>query len=156
MSNQRSICPEPPDLVKRFVPTPISANVQFAGVNAFVETNDPAILDGLREFEGRPSAPGKRFVCRFIRDENVRAPLADPTVIHQDPVLFLSMGPSCLIAIDCETRELFGFLGSAVEPSEFRGAVLPLLRELMEHAVGTSPEQSKQNREFLTMGGQNA
>ena len=130
---------EPPDLFKRFVPTPYCANLRLDHAEVLVQTNDSSILNFLREYETQSSG-GRQFVWKVIRD-NVRVPLLAPTVIYHEPVTFVSMGPSCLVAIDHETPELFAFLGTVIDDSDFRVRIFPLLRELSWCLLGKQTEK---------------
>ena len=124
----------PPDLLKRFVSAPLRANLRFGDAEILVQTNDSSILNALRECDGHSSVSHQHLVWTFVRD-NSEAPLLQPAIIHHGQVTFVSMGPACLIAIDHETRELFGFLGMVVDDATFRRSVVPILRELIPRSL---------------------
>jgi hypothetical protein len=130
-----SIDPQPmtvPDLLKRFVPTPLKQQFRLGSIEVAVETNDPAIASTVRAGEAGPQATGPSFLWKLVRDGDVRDELCEPMVIEGDRVAALSMGPACLIAVDYNSRELVGFLGVAIDDRTFTGRILPLLRRLTQ------------------------
>jgi len=144
--------PAPPDLLKRFVPTPLCTRLRFGNTEILAQTHDSSILGVLHEYEGHLSGSHQRFVWTLVRD-NVEAPLLQPTIIHHGHVTFVDMGPACLAAIDHETRELFAFLGANISVGTLRVDVLPLLFELTL-GVSEAPEELP-NSEFADMDSSN-
>lgn len=144
-----AVYPEPPDLLKRFVPTPLRANLRFGDVEVLAQTNDSSILNVLRQYEDHRSAPHQPFVWTLVRD-SVEALLLQPTLIHRGQVTFVNMGRACVIAIDHDTRELFGFLGTAVDEAAFAIDVLPLLRELTQGPFETNEKMAPHSEIAVT------
>jgi len=154
-SSQTALCTEPPDLLKRFVPTPLCASLQFENALVHVQTNDLSILNVLREYETRSASRHPQFVWKLVRDD-VQLPLKPATIIHHDPVTFASMGPACLVAVDHEKRELFAFLGITVDASTLRFHVLPLLHELTQSASVRATEDLIPDHKISSMSTSNA
>ena len=134
----------PPDLLKRFVPTPFRAELQMGSTRVTVKTNDPAIPALLRGFKTRSRVrPLRRFLWKIVRDDDVRASASQPMLLRNGPVVVLSMGPACLIGVDYDKNELFAFLGSFAGGDTFTASILPLLRELTEDVPGGRAQKSK-------------
>ena len=121
----------PPDLLKRFVPTPFRAELQIGRTRVVVKTNDPGIPLLLRDFKTRSHiCPVRQFRWKLVRDDNVRAPASQAVLLRNGPLAVLSMGPACLIGVDYENNELFAFLGAFASGDVFSTSILPMLGEL--------------------------
>ncbi len=155
-STRTALCVEPPDLLKRFVPTPFRANLRMGSLDVVALTNDPAILRPLTKYQSHSRRVRGQFVWKLIRDDGVQEPLLEPTIVHERAVTFVSMGPACLMAVDYENRELFTFIGLSVDVSTFTVSVLPLMSELTQRSAAEATEESERRLELVLAGGQNA
>jgi hypothetical protein len=148
--------PSPPDLLKRFVPTPFRADLQMGSTRVVVKTNDPAIPGLLRGFKARSRVrPLRRFRWKLVRDGDVRAPASRPILLRNGPVVVLSMGPACLIGVDYEKNELFAFLGCFARGDTFTASILPLLRELTEKRPDARKQKWKTASRHAQIAGRN-
>jgi hypothetical protein len=146
----------PPDLLKRFVPTPFRADLQIGSTRVIVRTNDPAIPRFLRDFNTRSRVrPWRRFRWKLVRDGDVRAPASRPILLRNGPVVVLSMGPACLIGVDYEKNELFAFFGCFAGGDAFTASILPVLRELTEKQPDVRKQKWKTASRRAQVGGRN-
>src|SRR5215469_12077147 len=73
----------PPDLLKRFVPTPFRTELQIGRTRVVVKTNDPGIPLLLRDFKTRSHIrPVRQFRWKLVRDDNVRAPASQAVLLR--------------------------------------------------------------------------
>jgi hypothetical protein len=119
-----------PDLLKRFVPTPLRRRFRLGSIEVALETNDRGIANALRTGESGPQAGPPGFFWKLVRDFDVSDEPSEPVVIERGGGASLSMGPACLVAVDYDSRELVGFLGAAIDDRTFTGRILPLLKRL--------------------------
>jgi hypothetical protein len=118
-----------PDLLRRFAPTPHLANVVIEGFPLAVQTNDLQIITEMQrtcaeEVKSRSDSP---LLVRVVRDEDAPADDAEVVVISAWPLLILTVGTGTTIVLDCERREILGFLSLTVSAERFAEELLPTL-----------------------------
>lgn len=134
----------PPDLLKRFVPTPFRTELQIGRTRVVVKTNDPGIPLLLRDFKTRSRIrPVRQFRWKLVRDDSVQVSASQAVLLRHGPLAVLSMGPACLIGADYENNELFAFLGAFASGDVFSTSILPLLGELTGKAC---PERMQKRK----------
>jgi hypothetical protein len=121
----------PLDVLKRFMPAPLSARFFLHGAVTTVETNDRRLVDAFAHTESinRPAeVPGMRW--KLLRDVDVVEELGEMTIFSNESLVVVSFGPACLIGVDLERKELLAFIGGAVTKDEYQNAVVPVLMRL--------------------------
>ena len=136
---------DPPDLLRRFTPTPLKAVYRIGEIRLIVETNDFALLPTLRleaEFD-EPQRVSMHW--KLVRDAEVHAPLKTPVFLNTDALTVLTMGSACLLGLDHERNDLVGFIGAAVDGRTFQEFLVPQLIWMTNNAV--HGEQKPRNPE---------
>jgi len=120
----------PPDLLRRFVPTPFRAIYRIGEVPVLVQTNDIALLPAF-PLEGNFVAPGEDlFEWKLVRDADVREPLEAPVALNCRELQVVQMGPACLLALDEGERELLGFIGAGIDGNTYQEFLIPLMHRM--------------------------
>jgi hypothetical protein len=124
----------PPDLLRRFVPTPFRGIYRIGEVPVLVQSNDITLLPAF-PLEDNFVAPGEElFEWKLIRDADVREQMEQPVVLNCAGLKVVQMGPACLLALDWGRRELLGFIGASVARSTYQEYLVPFMQRMMEHA----------------------
>jgi hypothetical protein len=121
----------PLDLLCRFAPTPLKAEVRLEIANVVLETNDLSFLPSLSRLDAGESS-AKSCFWKIVRDVDVRGMTAETTILMAGNVIVYSMGPACLIGADPERREILAFIGRDVDAHCFQESILPALCRLTE------------------------
>jgi hypothetical protein len=120
----------PPDLLRRFVPTPFRAIYRIGDVPVLVQTNDIALLP-VFPLEGNFVAPDEKlFEWKLVRDADVREPLEAPVALNCRQLEVVQMGPGCLLALDEEQRELLGFIGAGIDGNTYQEFLIPFMHAM--------------------------
>jgi hypothetical protein len=130
---------ESPDLLRRFIPTPLKAVYRFGGVRVRVQTNDFALLPAL-PLDADPNADHARADSQdlewtLIRDADSNGPLERPMFIATEALTAVVMGTACVVALDHERRQLFGFIGAEVDALIHQEVLVPILCEMTAQVV---------------------
>jgi hypothetical protein len=124
----------PPDLLRRFVPTPFKAICRIGEVPVVVQTNDTTLLPTF-SLEGNFVKPGEElFEWKLVRDADVREQLDQPVILNCGALEVVQMGPACLLAQDRERRELLGFVGACVDGNTYQEYLVPFMQTMTERA----------------------
>jgi hypothetical protein len=99
---------DPLDLLRRFAPTPLKAEVNLEIANVVLETNDWSFLSSLSSLNAAGIST-KSCVWKIVRDID-----------------------ACLIGADRERSEILAFIGRDVDTRYFQEAILPALCRLTE------------------------
>jgi hypothetical protein len=137
---------DPLDLLRRFVPTPISMRIRLRLIEILLQTNDESLATSLPVVEATVSdREFPTFLWKIVRDGDVLAELAEASIMVSGDVSVCTMGPACLIAADRTRKELLAFIGAAVSKRALHQVVLPFLTRLTEFASskGEAPETIK-------------
>jgi len=127
----------PLDVLRRFMPSPLEALIEFEKELILVETNDSSFLVPgiLRESQAHSQA-SQTFKWKLLRDADVLGKIAEATIIVSESLVVVSMGPACLAGVDPERKELLAFVGGTVDTQEYQDSVLPVLGGLTQFAMG--------------------
>ena len=130
---------ESPDLLRRFIPTPVKAVYRVGGVRVRVQTNDFALLPAL-PLDADPDADHawadrQDLEWTLIRDADFNGQLERPMVMTTEALTVVVMGTACLVGLDHERRELFGFIGAEVDARIHQEVLVPILCEMTTQAV---------------------
>lgn len=132
----------PPDLLRRFTPTPFKATFALDGVNVIVSTNVQFLVDRLQDAWG--SAASGRLGCSVfdwkvvVEANNYSEP--EPASSHHlnhDGLALVAFGQNCFLACDLRTREGIGFIPQCLvdKGDVFQRDLLPALLALTKAAV---------------------
>jgi hypothetical protein len=137
--NERVNKTESPDLLRRFVPTPVKAAYRVGGVRVRVQTNDFALLQAL-PLDADPDADHAQadrqgLEWTLIRDADSNGPLERPMFMTTEALTVVVMGTACLVGLDHERRELFGFIGAEVDARIHQEFLVPILCEMTTQVV---------------------
>lgn len=147
---------DPPDLLKRFVPTRFRGTLHVGGAEVFVHSNDSTIVDELAPRAHSFSVASSSFLWKLVYDCDAPSDLLPRTIIACGPTALATLGPGCLIGVDYDRSELMAFLGIPGNHPAFRETILPLLTELTREAIAAAPSSHKAMADLATMGGSHA
>jgi hypothetical protein len=122
---------DPLDLLRRFAPTPLKAEVNLEIANVVLETNDWSFLSSLSSLNAAESST-KSCVWKIVRDVDARGTTIEASIVMAGNLIVYSMGPACLIGADRERGEILAFIGRDVDTRSFQEAILPALCRLTE------------------------
>jgi hypothetical protein len=128
---------DPLDLLRRFAPTPLGANVSLEFARIRLETNDLNLLSAL-PISGSPASdctleqPMPSCLWKIVRDPDVHQKLAEPSTITAGNLMVHTMGPACIMGADRDRKEILAFLGVEVDARVFRESIVPALIRLTE------------------------
>jgi hypothetical protein len=126
---------EPPDLLRRFVPTSINAVYRVGGVRVVVQTNDFTLLPALPLAQDHVRAEEQNVVWTLIRDADSHGLPEPPLFLKSGRLTVVMMGTACLIGLDHEKRELVGFIGADIGPGTHQESLVPLLCQMTNEVV---------------------
>lgn len=104
-----------PDIIGRFTPTPLVADLRAMNCAIRLETNSPVILERVRRvFDGMSSrgSPSQSFLWRLVSDAGADSDLqwAAPSVFSVDGLHLENVGQHTFFAVDAEVRLAVGFV----------------------------------------------
>lgn len=114
---------EPPDLLRRFVPTPYQKCLQRDDLRLLVKTNDERLLQaaGGTGSDGE----GRHAEWTMVADAEMPPELGDALVVHGPMTTYLSFGQACYVAVDHENEEITGFVSAGISDDAWLGVILP-------------------------------
>ena len=122
---------DPLDLLRRFAPTPLKAQVYLEIANVLLETNDLSFLSSLSQLAARePASQSCRW--KMVRDMDVKGTTSEASIVMAGSLIVYCMGPACLIGADRERGEILVFIGRDVDARHFQESILPSLIRLTE------------------------
>jgi hypothetical protein len=126
----------PLDLLRRFAPTPLKAQVHFECANVLLETNDLSLLLSLPVPRSSASSPSSQTcLWKLVRDVDARSKPTEAAIVMAGSLIVYSMGPACLIGADRERKQILAFIGMDVDARIFQESILPSLCRLTEFVM---------------------
>ena len=133
-----------PDLLRRFVPTPLTAVGCVDSTRIVLQTNDPGLAAAMQQ--SRPDIaidPQPRFLAmKIVRDNDAPSAEAEVTVIEVWPLTTLLAGVGTILTLDHRRCELFGFLAASITAERFFEELLPVLLRRFHDAGAAHPASS--------------
>jgi hypothetical protein len=123
--------PEPPDLLRRFIETPLEQVLVIAGMRILVRTNHQGCYDSLTR-HGVGSGDGVHdLTWTLVCDPDLPPKLGEVTLMESGRVAVLSFGRGCFMALQRDRMELKGFISSGVDEQTVEELIFPSVRELI-------------------------
>ena len=123
--------PDPPDLLRRFVETPLQRMLQFEGKRVLLQSNQQGCLDMFSSL-ALDDGDGKcDLTWTMVCDPNLPAELGEASLMESAPVALLSFGRACFMALHRNQKELTGFISSGVDEQAVLEIILPRVKELV-------------------------
>jgi hypothetical protein len=121
--------PPPPDLLRRFTPTPYVFEVWVNGSRIRIEADDLEIALAIRNACRVRSIPevGPVLFWRLIRDGRASTYGPELAVFATGELRTVMHWSGTLLIADREKREVFGFIGAGLEMKELTEWLLPQL-----------------------------
>ena len=122
-----------PDLLRRFAPAPHCASARIGDIELELRTNDATLIAALKR-AGTPNNGGgstSSLRLKVIRDCDAPFDGSGPTLLSAWPVTILLIGTGTMLAMDCERREILGFLAPSIAADRFVHELLTLLLECL-------------------------
>jgi hypothetical protein len=121
-----------PDLLRRFVAAPHSAEVAVGNIAVTLQTNDPGLVSAMLRAHDDDKGPyTSRLFMRLIRDDAAPSGALSQTFLSSWPLGTLALGPGTVIAIDCERREVIGFIADSVPADRVVKELIPTLFDFL-------------------------
>lgn len=125
-----------PDLLRRFVDAPYRTSVEIGDIHVDLRTNDSRVLAAVQwafrnQTNGRPATS---WFMKVIRDGDVPLGDSELTVLSAWPVTTLLFGRGTILAIDCERRQVLGFLAASLSHDQLVNELLPVVLETLRRA----------------------
>jgi hypothetical protein len=132
---------ESPDLLRRFIPTPVKVVYRVGGVRVKVQTNDFALLPAL-PLDANPDADHARADTQdlewiLIRDADSNGLLECRMLMTAETLTVVVMGTACLVALDHQRRELFGFIGADIDIRTHQEVLVPILCQMTTQVIAS-------------------
>jgi hypothetical protein len=126
--------PRRDDPMRRFIPTPCSADLPVMGRTIRLETNSSKILRHMVELFARyPGAPngdaGFRWRIVLESDVQVRPPWPRRSAFSEEGLRFAEFGQRNFLAVDLKAREAIGILSESLAEDNL-GLTIPFLDSL--------------------------
>jgi hypothetical protein len=118
---------QPPDLLRRFVPTPLKAIYNLDQASLFVHTNDFTLFPALPLALKSEVSDSPAFEWKLVRDEDTRGSLESLSILELHGLKIVEMGPACLLGVDLARRALLGFIGGEVDGRTYQDILVPLM-----------------------------
>ena len=100
-----------PDLLRRFVPTPLHFDTGVDESSVRLETNDRAVLD---DFQSQVPRFPKSYTWKLIRDE-VPTTGNETTVLVAGALTLFVLGAETYVVIDWRRRQVLGFVAADID-----------------------------------------
>lgn len=131
-----------PDLLRRFVPTPLVSTFCTRDVRMRLETNDPLIITAMQSATVPGSLEnGDLSFWKLIRDDEAPHGSRKVTILSSGPLSSLLVDAGTVIVIDRELREVLGFLGPDVSAREFLVILYPIIVKLLRDPLPNARKQ---------------
>jgi hypothetical protein len=132
---------DPPDLLRRFIPTPVKARYRVGGVRVMVQTNDFTLLPALPlDVDADHSGAGKQNLeWTLIRDADSHGLLEPPIFLTSGTLTVVVMGTACLVGLDHERCQLLGFIGADIDARTHQKFLVPLLCQMTNGVPVSDP-----------------
>ena len=140
-----SLIPPPPDLLRRFVATPLRTELLVGAQLVTLETNDPELLECLQDIAlGSQVTRDGQVSCRLIRDHRSDVRPGAMQVVRACEVVVVTCGTAIILAADHGTREVLGFIGMGVSPDAVHAFVVPIVQELLFGIANSTEARSSE------------
>ncbi len=130
-----------PDIIQRFKPTPLVADLCVAGSAVRLETNSQSILEQVSRAlnPGGTLSSHERFLWRLVSDHDAGLcpPWPDFSTLAVDSLCLVNIGQRSFLAVDADARCAVGFLADGlVKDKRFEELFLAKLLSLTAAALG--------------------
>jgi hypothetical protein len=130
---------EAPDLLRRFIPTPVKAKYRVGGLRMMVQTNDFTLLPALPFDPDHDGASERNLTWTLIRDADSHGLLEPPLFLKSGTLTVVLLGTACVVGLDHERRELFGFIGADIDVRAHEEFLVPLLCQMTNEVLVSDP-----------------
>jgi hypothetical protein len=130
---------EAPDLLRRFISTPVKAKYRVGGLRIMVQTNDFTLLPAL-PFDPDHDGPGEQSLeWTLIRDADSRGLLKPALFLKSETLTVVLLGTACMVGLDHERREVLGFIGADIDVRAHQEFLVPLLCQMTNEVLASDP-----------------
>ncbi len=130
---------EAPDLLRRFIPTPVKGKYCVGGLRMMVQTNDFTLLPALPFDPDHDGAGEQNLAWTLIRDADSHGLLEPPLFLKSGTLTVVLLGTACVVGVDHERRELFGFIGADIDVRAHQEFLVPLLCQMTNEVLVSDP-----------------
>jgi hypothetical protein len=130
---------DPPDLLCRFIPTPLRAVYRISSIRVTVETNDFTLLPELPLDAALDVSHEQNLQWKLVRDKDSHGLLEEPVLLASGTLTVVTMGTACLFGLDRERRELLGFIGAEIDGRTYHDFLVPFFCRMTNEALHGHP-----------------
>lgn len=128
--------PEPPDLLRRFVPTPFMVRGRMDSIRFCIWTNDARYLRLRGKIVETEVSLEPELNWTLVCDPDLPSALEEPLVLEVGNAKLLGFGRACFVAAHPGSKSLSGFIAAGISPEEFEQTVLPIALKLCGEKSG--------------------
>jgi len=119
-----------PDLLRRFVPTPHETAAVIGDLKIRLQSNDIELLAAMH-----PAATNNTndkgatasLLMRLIRDDEAPSDTSRLVLLSSGPLITLFVGIGTVLTLDCERREISGFVAASIPAARVVTELLPMI-----------------------------
>ena len=118
-----------PDLLRRFSSAPHCSVGRLQDFEVTLQTNDLDLVSSLQAV-GQTSSDTQNnspLFVKIVRDCESLADVSKPTVLSAWPLTTLLCGTGTVLTLDCERREILGFVAAGISADRVIHELLPIL-----------------------------
>jgi len=134
-----SMCADPLDILRRFVPTPLKAMYRIGATRVMVQTNDFSLIPTLLLGTNFDVTTGWDWEWKLVRDAGTSGPLESPMVLTSEALTVVEMGTACLLGVDYERRELLAFIGEDIDARTYQEFLVRFFCRMTNEALPVDP-----------------
>jgi hypothetical protein len=121
----------PPDLLRRFIPTPYIFNLFHNDANVCIQSNDLQLALVLRRYMCALRPERARILqWKIIRDTDASVDFADILIVGDRLLRTIYAGTGTVLVYDRERSEIFGFLAPNLSMNQLVTFLIPALLEI--------------------------
>ncbi len=130
---------EVPDLLRRFIPTPVKGKYCVGGLRLMVQTNDFTLLPALPFDPDHYGSGEQNLTWTLIRDADSHGLLEPALFVKSGSLTVVLLGTACVVGLDHERLELFGFIGADIDVRAHQEFLVPLLCQMTNEVLVSDP-----------------
>ncbi len=125
----------PPDLLRRFVPTPYCESLSICGLSLLVITNDERLLRPLRALHKESFRIGEALELTIVSDAELMPSLGEPIIVCNEKTILASFGRACFTVIEPQKKTITGFISAEIGERDWAERLLPALLSTFSGAM---------------------
>ncbi len=125
---------DPPDLLRRFVPTPYCESVSIRGLSVRVVTSDERLLPAFKRLHDGTPCTGEVLGLTIVSDPELPPMLGEPLIVRNGTTIYAVFGQACFTALEQNQKTIAGFVSAEISEHDWAEGIVPVLLSII---VGT-------------------